>query len=90
MAAGRQLGKSDLFLLRLWAEETEDGSTAWCGKVQRAVTGEATHFHGWPELVDLLLAMLPVGDGGRPSAPGFILGDQVSGTGDPLPQPADP
>jgi hypothetical protein len=68
MAAGRRLGKSDLFLVRLWIEETENGAVAWCGKVQRPTTGEANLFHGWPGLIDLLLAMLsnnkdaPVGD----------------------------
>ena len=59
MAAGRQLGKSDLFLVRLWTEETEEGETAWCGKVQQAVTGEARFFHELPELINVLLSMVP-------------------------------
>jgi hypothetical protein len=55
---GRQPGRSDLFLVRLWVGEEGDGEREWRGKVQRAVTGEAHYFRDWPELADLLLTML--------------------------------
>lgn len=83
MATGRSRGKSDLFLVRLWGEEAENGATTWCGKVQRALTGEATSFQGWPELVDHLLAMLPVADGGRSSLAALALENPTPATGNP-------
>lgn len=57
MGGGRQRRRSDLFLVRLWAEEASDGETEWRGKVQRAISGEARYFHDWSQLVDLLLEM---------------------------------
>lgn len=55
----RQPHSSQLFLVRLRAEELEAGQVEWCGRVQRAVNGEAYSFCGWPELVEHLLTMLP-------------------------------
>lgn len=69
MGGGRQLKRSDLFLVRLWAEEASDGEKEWRGKVQKAVSGEAHQFRDWPELVNLLLEMAggrgPEGGGQR-------------------------
>jgi len=59
MSIGRQRERSDLFLVRLWADGSGAGGMEWRGKVQRAVSGEAHYFHDWPEMVELLLAMLP-------------------------------
>lgn len=49
---------TELFLLRLWAEQESDGTTAWCGKVQRPVSGETHPFRTLPALTELLLSML--------------------------------
>jgi hypothetical protein len=59
---------SQLFLVRLWAEEGNEGSESkgsegsggqikWCGKLQHVVSGQASYFRGWPTLIDLLLEM---------------------------------
>ena len=55
--------RSNLFLLRVWEEETDQTARAaeavrWCGKVQRVVDGESHQFDDWQSLIDLLLAML--------------------------------
>jgi hypothetical protein len=51
-------GRSDLFLVRLWTEETATGDERPHGKVQRAVNGETTHFDDWQGLLDRLRAMV--------------------------------
>ena len=57
--------RSDLFLLRMWSREADDGSgrLEWHGKVQRVVDGESHDFSDWQGLSDLLLAMLSVARG---------------------------
>lgn len=59
MRGSRQLKRSDLFLVRLWAREAGDGETELRGKVQRAVGGEVHYFSDLPELADLLRTMMP-------------------------------
>ena len=58
---------SQLFLVRLWAEETRgsgdgsegsEGQIDWCGKLQHVVSGEARYFCGCPQLTDTLLQMM--------------------------------
>lgn len=54
------LDRSQLFLVRLWAEKGSDNEEKeWHGRVQHIVSGEAHTFHDWPTLVDFLRAMLP-------------------------------
>ena len=48
---------SQLFLLRLWDEETPDGATEWCGKVQHILKADAGTFRGFMALADLLSEM---------------------------------
>jgi limonene-1,2-epoxide hydrolase len=58
---------SQLFLVRLWGEEGNEGGDTegreggdqitWCGKLQHVVSGQAEYFRGWPTLIDLLLEM---------------------------------
>ena len=61
---------SQLFLVRLWTEESSEGGDEsngdgggsdsrieWCGKLQHVVSGQAQYFRGWPTLIDLLLEM---------------------------------
>ena len=58
--------RTDLFLVRLWFKDSDDGSNAgidsgqieWHGKVQRVVDGEAHQFSSLQGLVDVLLVML--------------------------------
>jgi hypothetical protein len=58
MSTKRQHGRSQLFLVRLWPEGEREGSTYWAGQVQHPVTGEAHPFHGCPQLIEVLLAMM--------------------------------
>ena len=64
MGVRRSYRRSDLFLVRLWAEEAGDavGSAGsnleWRGKVQRVTDGESHQFNDWQNLAEVLLAML--------------------------------
>lgn len=71
MGAYRQYRPSDLFLVRMWAEESDDGTNKveWHGKVQRVVDGEFHGFSDWQGLVDLLMAMLSPNKGATPGEP---------------------
>ena len=50
--------RSDLFLVRMWTETTDTGSSLAYGKVQRAVSGETNRFENWEDLLDRLRAMV--------------------------------
>src|SRR5688500_3557627 len=70
----QDLDRSQLFLVRLWAEESRgsgdgsDGSSSagsdgyhqieWCGKLQHVVSGQVRYFRGCPQLTDTLLQMI--------------------------------
>lgn len=60
MSKHRHLRRSDLFLLRLWAEEGRgrQGALVWRGKLQRVVDGESHQFDDLQHMLDLLAAML--------------------------------
>lgn len=49
---------SQLFTLRLWAEEGPDGQREWRGKLRHVLTGDVRYFRDWPALIPVLLAML--------------------------------
>jgi hypothetical protein len=59
--ADRHLRRTDLFLVRLWADDDSEveGQREWRGRVQRVVNGETYEFEGWNGLVDHLAAMFP-------------------------------
>jgi hypothetical protein len=59
MGVRRRYSRSDLFLVRIWFEDSGDGSDhpERRGKVQRVVDGEAHQFADWPTLIELLVAM---------------------------------
>ena len=64
------LRRSNLFLLRVWAEESSDAPDAeeavrWRGKVQRVVDGESHQFSDWEGLTSLLVTMLSYSQGVR-------------------------
>jgi hypothetical protein len=58
MTKQRRLRRSDLFLVRMWTEDTEAGRTLAYGKVHRVVSGEAHQFDTWQGLLDHLSTML--------------------------------
>jgi hypothetical protein len=49
---------SQLFTVRLWAEDLGDGLVEWRGKVQHVSSGEAHYFRDWHVLIALLQAMV--------------------------------
>jgi len=50
---------SQLFTVRLWAEDLGDGQIEWRGKLQHVTSGQARYFRDWPVLIALLQMMLP-------------------------------
>ncbi len=60
----RRLRRANLFLVRLWTEQTADdrGAEVWCGKVQRVLDGEAHRFENWQGLVSALVQMVARAD----------------------------
>jgi len=54
----KQPGVSNLFLVRVWAEETGDGRPEWRGKVQHVVSGEARPFNDCAALEAAMHEML--------------------------------
>lgn len=52
---------SRLFLVRVWEEEVDGGSTEWHGRVQPVAGSEAHSFSDWPGLVEALQAMCSSG-----------------------------
>ena len=62
MAQNDQYSPSHLFLVRLWAEDNNEGDAVWCGKVQHVTKGRANQFKDWPTLIDIFMAMLPDAD----------------------------
>ncbi|MEO8289026.1 MAG: hypothetical protein ABI670_21655 [Chloroflexota bacterium] len=56
MSPRRQLKRSNLFVLRIWTQETSNREevTRWEGEVRRAVDGEAHHFRDLHGLLDWL------------------------------------
>jgi hypothetical protein len=58
MTRQSHIRRSELFLVRMWTEETGAGSRLAYGKVQRAVSGETNHFEDWEGLLDRLRAMV--------------------------------
>ena len=59
MDSVRQRHQSQLFTLRLWAEDLGDGQAEWRGQVQHVISGETRYFREWPALIAWLVAMLP-------------------------------
>jgi hypothetical protein len=56
---GQPQKQSQLFTVRLWAEDLGNGRTEWRGQVQHVLSGEVHYFREWPALIAWLIAMLP-------------------------------
>lgn len=59
MSSSGDMGHSQFFLVRLWSDRGGDGKVEWHGRLQHVLTGEAHSFSSCPELLEVLLAMLP-------------------------------
>jgi len=59
METGQPQHQSQLFTVRLWAEDMGDDRTEWRGHVQHVISGEAHYFRAWPALIAWLVVMLP-------------------------------
>lgn len=53
----RKAPVSQLFSVRLWREELDEGRTEMRGKVQHVLSGEAYYFRDWATLITLLIQM---------------------------------
>jgi hypothetical protein len=56
---GEPLGPSQLFLVRVWAEQGTEGNPEWRGRVQHVTRGDAQEFSDWGMLIDLFMTMVP-------------------------------
>lgn len=45
---------SQLFTVRLWAEEPHEGRTEWRGQVKHVLSGKARYFRDWSALIAFL------------------------------------
>ena len=53
-----ELAHSQLFILRIWQENLEEGRLEWRGKVQHMTSGEAHYFRDWSGLIACLQQIL--------------------------------
>ena len=58
MVVRRREPHSDLFTLRVWPEEVDDGHVEWRGKVQHVTSGEVHYFRDWDAMLAFLLGIL--------------------------------
>ncbi|HEX8221277.1 MAG TPA: hypothetical protein VF914_18955 [Chloroflexia bacterium] len=59
---GEPRGPSQLFLVRVWAEQGTEGGPGWRGRVQHVTRGDAQEFSDWGTLIDLFITMVPAGN----------------------------
>lgn len=59
----RRPRRTQLFTLRLWAEDLDGEHTEWRGELHHVTSGELRYFRDWSTLVSILLAMLPDAEG---------------------------
>ena len=57
--------RSQLFTVRVWLDDLDDGRLEWRGKLQCVVTGETRYFREWSALLRFLSEMLRT-DRGKP------------------------
>lgn len=54
-----QPGRNQLFIVRVWLNDAENGVTEWRGTARCVTSGEARDFNDWQNLIAGLQAMLP-------------------------------
>jgi hypothetical protein len=47
-----------LFVIRVWAQDIEDGRTEWRGRVQYIPSGEVHYFREWADMLSIVQHML--------------------------------
>ena len=57
MKEQREKTNSQLFTLRLWVEDVENGRKEIRGTLKHVLTGETRHFRDWPTLIHNLEAV---------------------------------
>ena len=45
---------SQLFTMRVWREELDEGRYEWRGKAQHALSGETRYFRQWEDLIEFV------------------------------------
>lgn len=48
-----------LFVIRIWAQDIENGRREWRGRVQHVPSGEVHYFREWADMLDIVRHMLP-------------------------------
>ncbi len=59
---------SHLFMLRMWVENSGEGTREWRGQVEYVTSGERHYFREWPALVEFLESTLTELEDGSPMA----------------------
>ena len=59
---GEERSPSQLFLVRVWAEQGSGDGPEWRGRVQHVTRGDAQEFSDWGTLIDLFVTMVPAGN----------------------------
>ena len=49
---------SELFVMRVWLEESDEGEEEFLGKIQHTTTGESRFFHSLSELRKVITEMM--------------------------------
>jgi hypothetical protein len=50
---------SNLFMVRVWPEEVDEGRVEWRGKVQHVASGETRYFRDWESMLAFLRGDAP-------------------------------
>jgi hypothetical protein len=58
----REPDHSQLFIIRLWKEDTPTSALEYRGRVQHALSGEVRHFRDWATLIEFLVALFEQGE----------------------------
>jgi len=48
-----------LFVIRVWAQDIENGRSEWRGRVQHIPSGEVHYFREWADMVSIVQHLLP-------------------------------
>jgi hypothetical protein len=65
MTSPKDGAQSELFTVRVWHEQVENGTIEWRGKVQHVVSGDQQYFRDWTALVAFLTSEAELREDGR-------------------------